>query len=202
MATLLIGPRIAPISPQAMASIGGAIRSPAVRRLEFAGRVLLRLRQRIGRRSDGRSKAASARGITVCSSSRIPVKNYQGALLVSMQLHQSAYEQAQKLIRNFQFVLDQTSDWTDHRPPRHGQRKFIEEHGLAEFGKWHLGRMMNKPKITKAGTSFRTAISRMFIVARYSRPNHAPASTNIQISRWPPVIRVSCWMRCWLRSGP
>ena len=110
-----------------------------MRRLEFAGRVLLRLRQRIGRRSDGRSKAASARGITVCSSSRIPVKNSQGALLVSMQLHQSAYEQAQKLIRNFRFVLDQTSDWTDHRPPRHGQRKFIEEHGLAEFGKWHLG---------------------------------------------------------------
>jgi hypothetical protein len=108
-----------------------------VRRLEFAGRVLLRLR--IGRRSHGRSKAASARGITVCSSSRIPVKNSQGALLVSMQLHQSAYEQAQKLIRNFRFVLDQTSDWTDHRPPRHGQRKFIEEHGLAEFGKWHLG---------------------------------------------------------------
>jgi hypothetical protein len=55
------------------------------------------------------------------------------------------------------------------------------------------GRMMNKPKITRAGTSFRTAISRMSIVARYLRPSHARASTNIQISRWPPVICVSCW---------
>jgi hypothetical protein len=58
---------------------------------------------------------------------------------VSVKLHQSAYEQAQKLILNHQYVLDQTSDWIDHRLSRHGQKKFIEEHGLAEFGKWHLG---------------------------------------------------------------
>src|SRR6195256_2141932 len=71
-----------------------------------------------------------------------------------MQLHQSAYEQAQKLIRNFQFVLDQTSDWTDHRPPRHGQRKFIEEHGLAEFGKWHLGEDDEKAEDNKSRYKF------------------------------------------------
>jgi hypothetical protein len=58
---------------------------------------------------------------------------------VSVKLHQSAYEQAQKLILNHQYILDRTSDWTDHRLPRHGQKKFIEEHGFAEFGKWHLG---------------------------------------------------------------
>jgi hypothetical protein len=121
---------------------------------------------------------------------------------VSMQLHQSAYEQAQKLIRNFRFVLDQTSDWTDHRPPRHGQRKFIEEHGLAEFGKWHLGEDDEQAEDNKSRYKFPYGISRMFIVARYLRPSHAPASTNIQISRWPPVICVSCWMRCWLSSGP
>jgi hypothetical protein len=58
---------------------------------------------------------------------------------MSVKLHQSAYEYAQKLIRNRRCVLDQRSDWTDHKPSRTAEGKFIEEHGLAEFGKWHLG---------------------------------------------------------------
>jgi hypothetical protein len=58
---------------------------------------------------------------------------------MSVKLHGTAYEYAQKLIRNRRCVLDQRSDWTDHKPPRSGEKKFIEEHGLAEFGKWHLG---------------------------------------------------------------
>jgi hypothetical protein len=58
---------------------------------------------------------------------------------MSVTLHSSAYEYAQKLIRNRRCVLDQRSDWTDHKPPRSGEKKFIEEYGLAEFGKWHLG---------------------------------------------------------------
>src|SRR3979409_1937391 len=58
---------------------------------------------------------------------------------MSVRLHQSAYEYAQKLIRNRQCVLDQRGDWTDHRPTRSAESRFIAEHGRAAFGKWHLG---------------------------------------------------------------
>jgi hypothetical protein len=46
---------------------------------------------------------------------------------------------AKKLIMSRHYVLDQRSDWTDHKPARHAEKQFIAQHGLAEFGKWHLG---------------------------------------------------------------
>jgi hypothetical protein len=58
---------------------------------------------------------------------------------MSLKLHQSAYEYAQKLITNRRCVLDQRSDWTDHKPSRSAEHRFIEAHGFAAFGKWHLG---------------------------------------------------------------
>ena len=36
-------------------------------------------------------------------------------------------------------VLDQRSDWADHKPARSAESKFIAAYGFAEFGKWHLG---------------------------------------------------------------
>ena len=36
-------------------------------------------------------------------------------------------------------MLDQRGDWTDHRPTRSAENRFIAEHGRAAFGKWHLG---------------------------------------------------------------
>jgi hypothetical protein len=51
--------------------------------------------------------------------------------------HEADY--AQKLIQNRRCVLDQRSDWTDHKPARSAENKFIVAHGFAEFGKWHLG---------------------------------------------------------------
>src|SRR3982074_1428736 len=58
---------------------------------------------------------------------------------MSVKLHHSAYEHAKKFIRNRHYLLDQRADWTDHRPARHAEKQFIARHGLAEFGKWHLG---------------------------------------------------------------
>jgi hypothetical protein len=48
---------------------------------------------------------------------------------MSLKLHQSAYEYAQKLIQDRRCVLDQRRDWTDHKPARSAARKFIETHG-------------------------------------------------------------------------
>ena len=58
---------------------------------------------------------------------------------MSVRLHQSAYEYAQKLIENRQCVLDQRRDWTDHKPARSAEKRFIEQHGWAAFGRWYLG---------------------------------------------------------------
>jgi hypothetical protein len=58
---------------------------------------------------------------------------------MSVRLHQSAYEYEQELIGNRQCVLDQRGDWTDHKPARSAEKRFIEEYGLAAFGQWHLG---------------------------------------------------------------
>jgi hypothetical protein len=58
---------------------------------------------------------------------------------MSLRLHRSAYEYAQKLIQNRRCILDQPSDWTDHKPARSAATKFIETRGLVEFGRWHLG---------------------------------------------------------------
>jgi hypothetical protein len=58
---------------------------------------------------------------------------------MSVMLHQSGYDYAQKLIQNRRCVLDQRSDWTDHKPARSAGNKFIVARGFAEFGKWHLG---------------------------------------------------------------
>jgi hypothetical protein len=80
--------------------------------------------------------AAVAEGAAAAASSA--VRTWQERVM-SLKLHQSAYEYAQKLIQNRRCVLDQRGDWTDHKPARSAARKFIETHGLADYGRWHLG---------------------------------------------------------------
>jgi hypothetical protein len=58
---------------------------------------------------------------------------------MSVKLNRKSYEYAQKLIRNRQCVLDHRGRWTAHRPARQAEKRFIEEHGFAEYAKWHLG---------------------------------------------------------------
>ncbi len=58
---------------------------------------------------------------------------------MAVKLNQRSYEYAQKLIQNRQCVLDQRSDWTDHRPSRHAEKKTIDQQSWAEFQRWHLG---------------------------------------------------------------
>src|SRR5258705_8977464 len=56
-----------------------------------------------------------------------------------LRLNRLSYEYAQKLIKNRQCVIDERDQWHDHRPSRTAENRVIEEHGLAEYGKWHLG---------------------------------------------------------------
>ena len=58
---------------------------------------------------------------------------------MTVTLNRRSYEYAQKLIANRRCVLDEGDRWTDHKPARSAQKRFIEEHGVAEFAWWHLG---------------------------------------------------------------
>jgi hypothetical protein len=101
---------------------------------------------------------------------------------MSVMLHQSGYDYAQKLIQNRRCVLDQRSDWTDHKPTRSAENKFIVAHGFAEFGKWHLGEDDEEPKAASAATSFPMETSRMFIAAQCWPQRPAPSDTDTPLS--------------------
>jgi hypothetical protein len=58
---------------------------------------------------------------------------------MAVKLRQSAYDHAQKLIRKGQFVADDRDAWSEHQPSAADENRYIEEHGWAEYGRWHLG---------------------------------------------------------------
>src|SRR5260370_18154554 len=74
--------------------------------------------------------------------------------VMSVMLHQSGYDYAQKLIQNQRCVLDHRSDWTDHKPARSAENKFIVARGFAEFRKWHLGVDVEEAEGSKRGYKF------------------------------------------------
>jgi hypothetical protein len=92
---------------------------------------------------------------------------------MSVKLNRLSYANAQKLIRNRQCVLDERSDWTDHRPARRAAEKFIEQRGFAEYAKWHLGEDDEEPEGNKRRYKFPMGTSIMFIAVRYSLPRRA-----------------------------
>jgi hypothetical protein len=57
---------------------------------------------------------------------------------VALKFYRPGFEQARRLIGERQCVLDQPTDWTDHRPSRSAENRFVSEHGLFAFGRWHL----------------------------------------------------------------
>jgi hypothetical protein len=59
--------------------------------------------------------------------------------VMAVKLNESAFEQAKKLIKNRQCVLDERDDWSDHQPARTAENRFIKEHGIAAYARWHLG---------------------------------------------------------------
>jgi hypothetical protein len=58
---------------------------------------------------------------------------------MAVTLNQSAFEYAQKLIKNGKYVLDDRDAWSEHKPSRTAEKEFMQEHGLAAYRRWHLG---------------------------------------------------------------
>jgi hypothetical protein len=58
---------------------------------------------------------------------------------MTIKLHRIGFEHAKRLIQERKCVLDERTDWSDHQPARTAENRFIEEHGIAAYGRWHLG---------------------------------------------------------------
>ena len=58
---------------------------------------------------------------------------------MAVKLHRSAFDFCKRLVREGKYVADERDDWSEHQPSTKQENEFIEENGLAEYGKWHLG---------------------------------------------------------------
>jgi hypothetical protein len=58
---------------------------------------------------------------------------------MAVKLHRAAFDYAKELIQNGKVVVDDRDQWSEHQPSTEKENKFIEKHGIREYGKWHLG---------------------------------------------------------------
>lgn len=73
---------------------------------------------------------------------------------MAVSLNKSGARHAQALIREGKTVADERDDWSEHQPSAEAENRFIERHGMAEYGKWHLGIDDEKSAGTKAHYKF------------------------------------------------
>jgi hypothetical protein len=73
---------------------------------------------------------------------------------MAVRLNQRGYDHAESLIKSGNVVLDDRDDWSEHQPSAEEENRFIEQHGYAEFGKWHLGIDDEQAEDTKGRYSF------------------------------------------------
>jgi hypothetical protein len=79
---------------------------------------------------------------------------------MAVKLSRTAYDHAKGLVKEGRVVLDAMDDWSEHQPSAEDEKEFIEEHGYAEYGKWHSGSTTSTDRRPRATTSTRTATSR------------------------------------------
>jgi hypothetical protein len=58
------------------------------------------------------------------------------------------------LVKDGHYVLDSRDDWSEHRPSSEVENRFIREHGISEYGRWHLGLDDTSPETAKAHYKF------------------------------------------------
>ena len=92
---------------------------------------------------------------------------------MSVKLHRPGYDRAKQLIAERKVVLDDRDDWSEHQPSAADENAFIDAHGYAEFGRWHLAIDDERPPDTKGRYKFPygdfRAIHRCAVLAAESR---------------------------------
>jgi hypothetical protein len=58
---------------------------------------------------------------------------------MAVHLHRPGYDHARKLVEEQHVVLDDRDGWSEHQPSAAEENAFIDSHGFAEYGRWHLG---------------------------------------------------------------
>jgi hypothetical protein len=69
---------------------------------------------------------------------------------MAVKLHRPGYDHAKKLVGEGATTLDERDDWSEHQPSAAEENEFIEEHGWAAYGRWHLGKDDEQDAETKA----------------------------------------------------
>lgn len=73
---------------------------------------------------------------------------------MSIRLNDKALSHARGLLRSGDYTADERDDWSEHAPSADDENRFIDEHGIAEFARWHLGEDPEKTEGTKGRYSF------------------------------------------------
>jgi hypothetical protein len=73
---------------------------------------------------------------------------------MAVKLHRPGYDHAKRLIGEGQVVLDDRDAWSDHQPTAAQENAYLEEHGVAAYGRWHLGLDDSAAEDTKARYRF------------------------------------------------
>ena len=72
--------------------------------------------------------------------------------MATYEVNKAGVEQARKLIRGRQYVLE--SDWGDVQPNAARENAFLERHPWEEYAGWHLGLTVGATDETKARYAF------------------------------------------------
>ena len=59
--------------------------------------------------------------------------------VMALKLNERGFEQAQELIADRRFAIDDRDAWSAHRPSPRDATEFIAAHGWDAYGRWHLG---------------------------------------------------------------
>ncbi len=73
---------------------------------------------------------------------------------MTIRLHRPGVENAEEHIARRQFVADDRDAWSEHQPTSDQENQFIAEHGILEYGRWHLGIDPDAPSSTKSHYHF------------------------------------------------
>jgi hypothetical protein len=73
---------------------------------------------------------------------------------MGVQLNTRAFNHAKARIAEKHVVHDERGAWSEHQPSTEQENRFIESHGLEEYGKWHLAFDDQQPKDTKQRYKF------------------------------------------------
>lgn len=73
---------------------------------------------------------------------------------MTVRLNEDALSHARGLLRSGDVVHDERDDWSEHAPSTDDENDFIDEHGMAEFARWHLGEDTDATEGTKGRYSF------------------------------------------------